>query len=59
MKTTITFIKFYPSRYWFFRFFKFKHIVGFKIRLFGKEIFISENNPTEKLIQIGNENCYN
>jgi len=50
MEITITEIKFYPNRYWFWYFKKFKFIKGFIIRIFGIDIRISENNSMLKLI---------
>lgn len=54
MKYTYHFdtIGFYPYKYWFFHFFKFKNINGFKIRIFGLELMIKEENSLSKLIEI-------
>lgn len=48
-------IGFYPNRYWFYYFFKFKNIRGFKIRIFGIEFMIKEENSLSKLIAIAHE----
>lgn len=52
MKTDIGFNKFYPSRYWFFHFRKYRYVKGFNGRIFGIYFNVRENNATEKLIAI-------
>jgi hypothetical protein len=53
MKTTITIMRFYPYRYWFWYFRKFKFVKGFVIRIFGIHFIVKEENHLEKLIEIG------
>lgn len=54
METTITTIKFYPDRYWFWYFKKWTYIKGIAFRIFGVEIKMLENDATNKLIHISN-----
>jgi len=51
-RVTIQGVRFYFHKSWFFRLFRYAHVWGFKIRLFGMDINIREGNATEKLIKI-------
>lgn len=55
MKVTITKIKFFPNKLWFFWFRKYTRVKGFIIRIFGYEFNVREFDATNKLIKIANE----
>lgn len=54
-RATIGLISFYPNRYWFFWFKRYKFVRGFIFRIFGMDINVREGNATEKLIKIWND----
>jgi hypothetical protein len=51
VRITMSAMKFYPNRYWFFYFRRYKHVTGFHGRIFGISFNIREGDATNKLTQ--------